>query len=199
MKKNRGGAHHNLFSMALSGAIVARAADAALRQPLPGAPPRLAGTSLARLIEPGVVPMAVDLVFSGCGGSGCAGGSGAAPLPRTPAHARAAPAASAPPSSFPGCYEYTYILDGRGMVRAGGSGGRDRKNRRHMQKRPTASNLSNLVSHSPPRSSSARPPAARASASGPATPPCQRPAASSPPPARGPARASRTCPGRWRR
>jgi hypothetical protein len=35
-----------LFSMALSGAIVARAADTALRQPLPGAPPRLAGNSL---------------------------------------------------------------------------------------------------------------------------------------------------------
>ena len=86
-------------------AVVARAADTPLRAALPGAPPRYAGSSLARLVSPGAVPMAVDLVFSGM------------PSPRAAAARRATVLPTLAEASQTGVYEYTYILDGRGMVR----------------------------------------------------------------------------------
>lgn len=93
----------SLAPMLSSSAVVARAADTPLRPVAPGTPYRLAGSALARLVEPSPgVPIAVDLVFSGgASASTCAPVS--RPLPAALSH--------------PGCFEYTYVLDGRGSVR----------------------------------------------------------------------------------
>lgn len=96
---------------ATGAAVVARAADTPLRPALPGAPSRLAGSGLARLVEPGPVPIAVDLVFSG-GGAGEHASASAASRPSL--------ILPEPPSSSSSgggdCFEFTYVLDGRGAV-----------------------------------------------------------------------------------
>lgn len=187
----------SLAPMFSSSAVVARAADTPLRPVAPGTPYRLAGSALARLVEPSPgVPIAVDLVFSGgASASTCAPVS--RPLPAALSH--------------PGCFEYTYVLDGRGSVRL-----EREKERERAPTTPLACACPTSILVAPSCSlqplslslcrsnSSARPHAARASASAPATPPSLRPVASSRPP---PARRSsaektagaRRSPGRWPR
>jgi hypothetical protein len=100
---------HAAASPTTGAAVVARAADTPLRPALPGAPGRLAGSGLARLVEPGAVPIAVDLLFSG-------GGGGHASEASPSARRLAAPWPAAAPSSSGDCFEFTYVLDGRGAV-----------------------------------------------------------------------------------
>ena len=88
-------------------AVVVRAADTPLRPALPGVPGRLAGSGLARLVEPGAgSTIAVDLIFAGAHAS----------TPAGPDRRPMIPPASASTSGGAECYEFTYVLDGRGAV-----------------------------------------------------------------------------------